>query len=600
MKRLLILPLLCLLSIPAVAQQKANYYARIKIDLNDYLLSGSTGPGLTDPYGMNTGGEDLYSPPTVDATEPTTPPTVTPPKGKAPPFELVIDLQVKQRDEYIGPDGGRYWIILHGLQEKNSKAFVPKEDIQFVQFDSERKRFQDKKAEFDAGGKRTAEYLELAKFALQRGLNSEFVATMQELVAKQPNDKIAQAFDAVHKKLQVYPTSVDPSAQGFLRSIATGSLNEVRLTKSHYTVYSNLRSSDPALKKRLEHLERTYVAFFYWFALQGKVIEPPNYRLAVVLGLEPDSRVFVQKHFSYTDRLPVDSGFLIRQENVMFLNAKPISEKFRILEKNNAADWNRLKTNYKSMLNGDDPPEFGDPLDIPKLQTRTLIQKVLEMENEAAITTHEAVRQLLAATGLLPRNVAAGEWVRYGIASFFETPREAFFPGTTLPSWTNLIEFQVQFCRDESTFEQSLQQADLILLRVVCDDYFRQAQHAFETADSAKKFEKAREKLRLAQATAWGLTYYLMNNRPNQVLAYLDELKKLPRDVEFDTPVLSGCFARAFQMESKGAKTGLPIDLPSLAKLGTTVFRLLDQETVDIRPMHRTIYEQRLESVLKK
>jgi hypothetical protein len=62
--------------------------------------------------------------------------------------------------------------------------------------------------------------------------------------------------------------------------------------------------------------------------------------------------------------------------------------------------------------------------------------------------------------------------------------------------------------------------------------------------------------LRRARGAAWALTYYLMNNRLDDMLNYLQELRKLPRDVEYDAGVLRSCFAHAFRMGGEGSNAG--------------------------------------------
>src|SRR5205807_1275457 len=69
------------------------------------------------------------------------------------------------------------------------------------------------------------------------------------------------------------------------------------------------------------------------------------------------------------------------------------------------------------------PPGMkGNPLAKAEVQTGALVLRAMEIDGERAAITHNATRQLLFASGLLPRNVAAPEWLQFGLSSFFETP----------------------------------------------------------------------------------------------------------------------------------------------------------------------------------
>ena len=70
-----------------------------------------------------------------------------------------------------------------------------------------------------------------------------------------------------------------------------------------------------------------------------------------------------------------------------------------------------------------------------------------------ASASHEGTRQIFAETGLLPRNVLAPEWVRFGITALFESPKGPFpgkastlkvamYPGGGGPHWAYMRYFE--------------------------------------------------------------------------------------------------------------------------------------------------------------
>jgi hypothetical protein len=137
-----------------------------------------------------------------------------------------------------------------------------------------------------------------------------------------------------------------------------------------------------------------------------------------------------------------------------------------------------------------------------------------------------------------------------------------------------------------------------VFLNVITDQYFREANLALQQLPKntiRETFEErhAHEQLEVAQSTSWALTYYLMNNHLDQVFAYSAELRKLPRDTDFDAPVLAGCFARAFGMPAPGRS--VPIDTNLADDLATKWFNALGETALDIQGLETQLISERLD-----
>ena len=209
---------------------------------------------------------------------------------------------------------------------------------------------------------------------------------------------------------------------------------------------------------------------------------------------------------------------------------------------------------------------------------------------------------LFRSSDLLSRNVPTAEWLRHGLASFFETPQRTFFDCTALPSWTNLVSFRYfrktgQLPDDDSA---------AVLLNTITDQYFSKARATFKTLPAERKMDtpeekRARQQLELAQATSWALTYFLMNNDLDGVFAYLEELRQLPRDVEFDAPVLAGCFARAFKIEAD-PDNPLQLKMPDVQKRADQWFAYLGERStsLDISGIESQLVAERIPAEKKK
>src|SRR5262249_16254188 len=152
---------------------------------------------------------------------------------------------------------------------------------------------------------------------------------------------------------------------------------------------------------------------------------------------------------------------------------------------------------------------------------------------------------LLAATGLLPRNVDVPDWLQYGLAGYFETPYGAPYPAGGLASWSNLVAFKF--------YRPKLSSSREVLYNVLSDHYFHQAARSAAEAERHKENEKlaikADEDWEKARCTAWALVYYLIQNKKfNNLLDYRRDIANLPRDLDLDAKKLEACFARAFGM----------------------------------------------------
>src|SRR5262249_34656237 len=156
-----------------------------------------------------------------------------------------------------------------------------------------------------------------------------------------------------------------------------------------------------------------YRSFFYWFALQGKVLKVPDERLVAVLIKQPAEYKRQQQIF---DSMPtVADGFLARRENLAIFSMQRTDAASEALEANTRLTWQTLTTDRDKSLRTWPRNTNGQPLDISsgaEIQTIALLQRALDEDAEIASVTHEGTRQLLAATGELPRNVAVPEWLQ--------------------------------------------------------------------------------------------------------------------------------------------------------------------------------------------
>jgi hypothetical protein len=331
----------------------------------------------------------------------------------------------------------------------------------------------------------------------------------------------------------------------------------------------------------------------------------PERRLLAVIVADP--KEFAEKQKAWGSLPLVGDGFLPRRDNVMVLSAEHLNENFALLRKNNqemvkkvsrqallsGSIWpqrtfktikGRLTPQDQAIFKKDYQEVWQHAASIAYMQTLVLVEKALAVEAERATISHEATRQLLFATGLLPRNVEVPEWIQYGLSSFFETPTGAFYPGVGLPSWSNLIDFK--YHRKKS----KLGTAKDVLLDLVSDRYFLQARESAKNLDASRSrpdhlVNKAKDDQEIARSTAWALVYFLAKEgKLDTLLKYSRELDRLPRDLELSPRVLRSCFTRAY---------GLPDN--RLQEIATEWFTGMENTVLEIQEWERDFLNFRLE-----
>jgi hypothetical protein len=386
------------------------------------------------------------------------------------------------------------------------------------------------------------QWLDLAGWVLRHGLVAKFPGIMAEVEKLDPKDPAVLAFKKLEAAWKTLPTSDEPSA-AWAKDRLTGKRYEPK-SSAHYTLLTTSADKDE-VKQQLQRLEDAYHSFFYWFALQGTALQVPKHRLVVALIGNPADFTDQRRTF---DSVPmVADGFTVPRDNVVIVSARPRDELYFELDKINQENWQ--EHSRKELLK---PSKKVPPVKKANQGVFTLVQTALEEQSAQATISHEATLQLLAAAGqpakegsktwvpVLARNLQGPEWTRFGLASFFETPYGAYWPGATAPSWRYFVQFK--FADEEKKFAN----AEEVLEKVITDQYFREAQ--------AGRGKERKAKLEFARTTSWALAYYLAEKEPDKLLAYLTNLSKLPRNMEFDKAVLKDLFIKSVLESPSGFK----------------------------------------------
>jgi hypothetical protein len=417
----------------------------------------------------------------------------------------------------------------------------------------------------------------VAKDALRHGLLKPFQSAMNELARIDPNnDPAAKAYQPfvknflrVQQELKKAPAAEDPELKGLIKDLQDDGFRAVVSDQGHYVLWTKFVASattDAMIKHKLARLEATLETFYYWFAMQEGAQQPPLPRTRLV-AVMTDPAEYQNRQVSWGMHQPVADGFTPRRDNVLFLSSKRQDPLYTKLEANLRPQLDKLIQTFslaqiskESLLTGkvwkDHKQKAAQMTGPIALGTSLLIvQKALEEDAERATITYEGTRQLLVASGMFPRHVDVPEWVLTGLASYFETPEMAVYPGVGLPSWSYLVSFR--YFQNDIKGGKLANSAE-VLYNVVTDRYFAKARIASDKAQDLhdeKLIDQAREEWDLARCTAWALVYHLVSNgKINNLVRYGKELNDLPRDLDLSEQALQASAARAFGLgEDKNA-----------------------------------------------
>jgi len=418
----------------------------------------------------------------------------------------------------------------------------------------------------------TEEVLTLARWTLEHGLVDQFVQVMDKLAATDKSNTAVAAYSKVKADLEK-PLAKEDLAKIWKDKLLDG-YKITRDDKYHYALIHN-QPTDAEVKPQLERLEKTFKAFYYWWAMRGIALKVPTTRVVSVLTEKADHFQKLRRHLTAGPVLA--DSFFARREGLAVFGGQRDDSAYNSLTIKSRDYWASGFSREK-VITGN--PREGIPRSLASNQNAiftarnyALLLKALENEWEETATSHEASRQLVYTSGLLPAKVVAPEWLLFGMGSFFEKPFQA--PWATIgganPYW--LPRF-----RELNAKKKLGATARDTLVQVVTDGYFRSKPAKGEKADAA---------LRKARAASWALTFFLAQKNLPGLQRYFQELARMPRDLELSEQVLLTCFARAFGCMTADRK----IDEGRLTALADTWMGYISNQTMDAEGVHARIRE---------
>jgi hypothetical protein len=312
---------------------------------------------------------------------------------------------------------------------------------------------------------------------------------------------------------------------------ALGGYQQTTSPEGHYVLLYQSIAAPQEVQSWLKRLENNYKAFYYWFALKGQALPVAHQQLLAVLVESGEAYNIIQQQICPGATTEAD-GCLNRRENLAIFSSEPLDQGYNALKQSTNDMWTS-GWNKSDLLKGAIRQDLANGFAASaQAQMIALLLQALREEAEIASVSYEGTRQLLAAANLLPRDVKVPRWIDFGMGSFFETSKEAYWFSVGAPSWKFLPRFQAM---DKAG---KLDPPAKALLNVVTDRYFRES--GGPSVNSAALLK--------AQTMAWSLTYFLMQRHTDGMLRYFQELSNLPRDMPIDENAYFLAFVRAFQL----------------------------------------------------
>ena len=378
-----------------------------------------------------------------------------------------------------------------------------------------------------------------ARVALKRGMLTQYYEAVGEVLKLDPNHPDAVRVIELKKQID-RPIGDSSKEEAELRAIVRDPAMKVAMTDHFILLHDTSDQPGPNRKvpratERLELLEQVYESFLQKFYSQGVELEIPKERLKVVLFHEHDDYLRFAKKMS--PRLSSTAGFWNTKLNVSVFFDQGTHASFQPL-KQLAKELGRARSRaLKTRGPG--------ARDIVRMaDTFALLTEVAQENSDIEVVSHELTHQMAGNTGLLPRNVHIPSWVHEGLASYFESPKDA--------SWSGIGAVNRERLRWYRALEKDTEHSNIDF--IVGDQIFDYA------ASHGAKLH--------GYGQAWALTHFLIEDHFVTFMTFYRKLGELPPDVPFSPDVLTSVFNHIFgddrdQLDSQWRRymRGLKTDL---------------------------------------
>ncbi|MDP7017091.1 MAG: DUF1570 domain-containing protein [Pirellulaceae bacterium] len=267
--------------------------------------------------------------------------------------------------------------------------------------------------------------IDAARWALHAGMLKEFYSAASEAWKIDRENPTVKRLVAMKQKIDAPLASPEPQERK-LREF-TRDLRDMKFTRSrHFVLIHDTpdekqgRGRKSRAEQRLELLETVYQSFLMKFCLEGVELDVPKEHLMVVLFSEQaDYLRFVNL---IGPQLKSTSGFYHRIENISVFFDQGTDDTFKVLyEMNRELQAAKAKAIKARAAGTRDLVRFADTLH--------LLTQLSHKNSDIEVVSHEATHHMAGNTGLMPPTSPIPVWAAEGLATYFESPKEAAWSG---------------------------------------------------------------------------------------------------------------------------------------------------------------------------
>lgn len=362
------------------------------------------------------------------------------------------------------------------------------------------------------------EALAAAKWALHHGLLPQFHEAVDKAREIDPQNADAQRLAELRVKMDVDLGDSSEQERELREQIRNRGM-KIKTSKHFIMLHDTPDAPGKNRKKsrsdeRLELLETVYESFILKFYAQGSELDIPKERLKVVLF--NDHQDYLDYATSESPELASASGFWNSKTNISVFYDHGTTEMFQVLQKL-AQEFNDVKEEAirKKASNAAEIVQMAN--------TITLLVEVDRENSDIEVVSHEATHQMAGNTGLLPRHVKIPVWVHEGLATYFESPKEA--------SWSGVGAVNEQRLKLYKALEKDREHSNIDF--IVGDQIF-----SFAASHGARLH---------GYGQSWALTHFLMERYFEQLMTYYRRLGEMPPDIVFSPDLLTKMFNDTFK-----------------------------------------------------
>jgi hypothetical protein len=417
-------------------------------------------------------------------------------------------------------------------------------DCRIIKTKSKQKLYLTEKSEAERAG--TAEaYLDLALWCVEKGMLKQADQALGAAWKADPNHRRVKLMVTLVKYRRA-SVPVSPSVEQEMRDFVK--TNNMKFARSRHFVllHDTSEQKDPKTGKtiarhRLDLLEQVYDSLYMKYALEGYPLRVPREPMRVVLF--DDHRDYLNFVKLLSPALKMAAGFYAPEENIAIFYRQKSSEAFKGAEQLVEVLQDLRETIKRNRIAGG-----GEVIRLAK--TLELLIDIEGENQEIEVVTHEATHQLAANSGLLDREKFQVRWAHEGLASYFESPKDA--------TWAGLGSVNEQRLGYYRILEQDPEHSTIEF--VVTDKIFDFAGNSFS--------------VQAAYGQAWALTHFLMDRHLSELMQFYKQMAvdnfQTDRDDAWRTKTLDtfrDCFGDldALHLEWRKYMRSLKTDLEKIA-----------------------------------